>query len=66
MPDSNQIPKRGEGNHDADAEYRKRTQAFVENEDVKGHAKKAAKAVDDSEEGPELEKARVKSKNVGK
>jgi len=66
MHDGNQVPKRGEGNHEADEEYRERTQSFIEDENVDKHAKEAAEAVDDDEEGAELEDARQKTKNVGK
>lgn len=66
MHDINEIPERGEGNHQADAEYRERTQDFIADEEVEEHAEQAAEALDDPEEGPALEDARVKTKNVGK
>jgi len=66
MHDTKDIPQHGEGNHDADADYRERTQEFIADEDVEELVEEAAEALDDPEEGPELEKAREKTKNVGK
>ena len=62
MQATNDIPKRGEGNHEADADYRERTREFIADEDVEEHAEEAAEALDDPEEGPELEDARQKTK----
>lgn len=54
----------GEGNYEAGREYQRRTKRFTENEDVEGAAREAKEAIDDEEEGPELERARQATKDV--
>lgn len=54
----------GEGNYEAGREYQRRTKRFTEHEDVEGAAREAERALDDEEEGPELERARQETKDV--
>ena len=54
----------GEGNYEAGREYQRRTKQFTEQEDVEGAAREAKKAIEDEEEGPELERARQATKDV--
>lgn len=53
LHDTKDIPQHGEGNHDADADCRARTQEFIANEDVEALAEEAAEALEAPEEGPE-------------
>jgi hypothetical protein len=50
-----QVPEKGEGNHEADREYRERTERFVASGRVDDAATEAKRALD--EEGEELEAA---------
>ena len=54
----------GEGNYEAGREYQRRTKRFTEQGDVEGAAEEAKEAIDDEEEGPELERARQETKDV--
>lgn len=55
---------KGEGNHEADQEYRERTAEFMEHKNVDEAAEEAKQAVDDDDEGPKLEEARKKTADV--
>lgn len=52
----------GEGNHEAGRKYQRETEKFTKSGRVDENAKKAARAVDDEEEGEELEQARRETK----
>jgi hypothetical protein len=51
----NQIPAKGEGNHEADKRYREETERFIASGKVEEAAREAQRAV--AEEGEELEAA---------
>ena len=62
MSNANDTDIQGEGNIEAGRRYQRKTREFVADGRVEEAAEEAAEALDDEEEGPELERARVETK----